>query len=214
MKVILIALLQDPRRQPNIGLLHSCEQLRNYCLFCHWWNNNKLFFFKRTYRRGSKNRRGCSRNFAVYWLFSFHLAEHLHKHFLGLFSGNKLLIPLLVYFPSMWNEPRGSLLRAGSRESIRRWAPGMLLPKHLPDSITPPPAGLACQSRLSCAGGKTVRSQRRWDPFISTAHARRRPTCSWTGRRRRIWTFTCSVRFKDFHEAFLKGPPANARNCG
>lgn len=30
----------------------------------------------------------------AYWLFSFHLAEHLHKHFLGLFSGNKLLIPV------------------------------------------------------------------------------------------------------------------------
>lgn len=44
---------------------------------------------------------------------------------------------LLIYFSSRWSEPCGSLLWAGSCEFILRWAPGMFLPKHLPDSITP-----------------------------------------------------------------------------
>lgn len=50
--------------------------------------------FKWTCSRSGNNAGPWLELCSTYWLFSFHLAEHFHKHFLGLFSGNKTLIPV------------------------------------------------------------------------------------------------------------------------
>lgn len=53
-----------------------------------------ISIFKWTCSRSGNNAGLWLELCSAYWLFSFHLPEHLHKHFLGLFSGNKLLIPV------------------------------------------------------------------------------------------------------------------------
>lgn len=53
-----------------------------------------ISIFKWTCSRSRNNAGPGPELCGAYWLFSFHLAEHFHKHFLGLFRGNKLLIPV------------------------------------------------------------------------------------------------------------------------
>lgn len=150
---------------------------------------------------------------SAYWLFSFHLAEHLHKHFLGLFSGNKLLIPvgsrLLQPSPYLFLKRVKRALRfaagASNCEFIPQWAPGMLLPKHLPDSITPRRPQLSLTAALVWVRSSAWSSLSYLHMFLE--------------RQQSSYVHFCDVYLQflvkyGYVYMLYGGKPANAVNCG
>lgn len=83
--------LEEPQRQQKYWIITFIWTVNG--IIVHFVID-EINIFKWTCSRSGNNAGLWLELCRAYWLFSFHLAEHLHKHFLRLFSGNKLLIPV------------------------------------------------------------------------------------------------------------------------